>query len=129
MDFHNIYEKHCLWSKKTFGPTENRSIDGVIEHIRKELDEVQEAAKELTENQSSPVGSFSGAVERQKLTSQFTLEVADIIILAMELAHVMGVGASHMCAMLTKKQDVNSMREWPDIDDQEPGKPIEHVRK
>lgn len=127
MDFYNIYERHCRWSKKAFGPTENRSIDGVIEHLRLELDEVKEAAEALEKAHREAPGSRLAAMERQRISSEFTFEVADIIILAMEMAHVMRVPVTQLCALLTKKQDMNESRKWPAIEDQEPGKPIEHL--
>jgi len=127
MDLHRIYEKHCAWSRKTFGPIANRDISGVLEHLRKELDEVKEASDILTELQAEPPGSFTGTVERNRAKGDFVEEVADVLILGMELANVMGITPTHLCSTLTNKQFKNEERKWPSIEDQEPGKPIEHL--
>lgn len=123
----DIYTRHMKWSRATFGPVEDRTIDGVIEHIRKELDEVKEAAEDLTENRKEPVGSLGGAYARQKITNNYAEEVCDILILGMELANVMDIRPQHLQATLDKKQTKNEARKWPEVSEQEPGKPIEHL--
>lgn len=127
MDLHRIYEKHCSWSRKTFGPIEGREISGVLEHIRRELDEVKEASERMAKEYSKPPGSLAGTVERNRARGEFVSEVADILILGMELANLMDISPTQLCATLTNKQDVNESRKWPSIEDQEPGKPIEHI--
>lgn len=129
MELEHYYTNHVEWSRSTFGPIEDRTIDGVIEHLRKELDEVKEAGDKLARLKQGPPGSVSGAIALSNAYGEYSEEVADIIILALELANVLDVGATQLAATLVYKQDKNKEREWPSLDEQEPGKPIEHIKK
>jgi hypothetical protein len=90
-----------VWSEKTFGPGDR--TEGVVDHIRKELDEVLATPSEVT-------------------------EWIDIIILALDGAWRTGHQPEEIIAALVAKQEKNESRKWPDWRTAEPGKAIEHVR-
>lgn len=88
------------FSVKTFGPG-NRT-QGVIDHIRKELEEVEK----------DPDGD----------------EWKDIIILAIDGFWRAGYYPQEIIDLVVAKQEENEQRTWPDWRTAEPGKAIEHVR-
>jgi len=90
------------WSEKTFGPGE-RTV-GVIDHIRKELVEIEAKPTDLS-------------------------EWIDVLILGFDGALRMGFTPEQIIAGLTAKQTKNEARTWPDWRMAEPGKAIEHVRE
>ena len=111
-------EQHLIrqmaWSHATFGPG-CRSA-GVIEHIRKELKEVEEA-------------------------NGLAAEWVDVVILALDgltrrLAYNQGDErrgdpekvASLAVTMILEKQRINEAREWPNWREQDSAKAIEHVK-
>lgn len=96
------------WSFDTFGPPPDgkpgdRNIAGTLDHLKKELTEVEQ----------NPVD-----VE----------EWIDIVILAFDGALRMGWTPGEIAAALALKQHKNEMRQWPDWRTAAPGKAIEHVR-
>lgn len=103
--------RQMAWSHATFGPTTR--TEGVLDHIRKELVEVEEA---------------NGSYE----------EWVDVVILALDgltrqLAFVKSSGrrdpaqvAEIACAAIVAKQTRNEARDWPDWRTADPGKAIEH---
>lgn len=105
-------KRQIAFSRATFGPGARR--EGVIDHIRKELVEVEEATNH---------------VERVK-------EWTDVVILALdgltrELALISqntdataAVAVSH----IVTKQNKNESRDWPDWRTADPSKAIEHVK-
>lgn len=109
-------EQHLLrqmaFSHSTFGP--GTRTNGVIDHIRKELVEVEQSG-----------GSSD--------------EWVDVVILALDgltrqLAYCRGFRddphkvADAACAMIVGKQTRNEARNWPDWRGQSADKAIEHVR-
>lgn len=100
MDLQQHIDRQIGFSEATFGPGERRA--GVIEHIRKELIEIEE----------------SGDLE----------EWVDVIILAIDGAWRTGATPFQICAAIEAKQTKNEARTWPDWRDAEPGKAIEHIR-
>ena len=96
----------CQWSKETFGPG-NRT-EGVIDHIRKELTEIETS-------QPFPGADLS--------------EWIDVIILALDGAWRVGFTPKDIIKELVAKQQKNTKRIWPDWRKAEPGKAIEHVRE
>lgn len=93
--------RQCAWSERTFGPGERTA--GVVDHIRKELDEVLANPTDLS-------------------------EWIDVVILALDGAWRIGATPEQIIAALVAKQTKNEGRQWPDWRTAAPGKAIEHVR-
>lgn len=89
------------WSEKTFGPGDRSQ--GVVDHIRKELTEIESDPLDL-------------------------VEWIDVVILALDGAWRIGATPEQIIAALIAKQAKNEGRTWPDWRTAEPGKAIEHVR-
>lgn len=89
------------WSTATFGPGTRTS--GVLDHIRKELDEIAGAPNDLD-------------------------EWIDVIILACDGAWRSGHSPEKIVAALQRKFAENVARQWPDWRTQPADKAIEHVR-
>ena len=89
------------WSEATFGPGERTA--GVVDHIRKELVEVEAAAGDIS-------------------------EWIDVVILALDGAWRSGATPEQIVAALTAKQAKNEGRTWPDWRTADPSKAIEHDR-
>lgn len=90
------------WSTQTFGPGERTA--GVLDHIRKELAEVQ-------------------AAEGRDLE-----EWIDIVTLAFDGAWRAGFSPEQIAQGLVDKQAKNAARKWPDWRTMPKGQAIEHVR-
>lgn len=95
-------ETQRLWSIKTFGP--GHRTEGVIDHIRKELEEITQDPLDLK-------------------------EWVDILILALDGAWRAGWRGDEIVRAYMAKMEENRKREWPDWRTAEPGKAIEHVRE
>ena len=89
------------WSAKTFGPGYRA---GVIDHIRKELVEVEAAPLDLS-------------------------EWIDVVILGLDGAWRAGHSPEQIIAALVAKQTKNEGRQWPDWRTQPTDKAIEHDRR
>ncbi len=89
------------FSVRTFGPGER--VEGVVDHIRRELVEVEARPSDLT-------------------------EWIDIVLLALDGAHRQGYSPEKIASALADKQNTNESRVWPDWRTAEPGKAIEHIR-
>lgn len=92
------------FSERTFGPGER--VEGVSEHIRKELVEV--------------AGSEPGH-DRQR-------EWIDVVMLALDGAWRSGMSPEEIIEGLRFKLDINERRTWPDWRTADPNKAIEHHR-
>ena len=90
------------WSARTFGPGDRTA--GVIDHIRKELDEIAAKPDDIE-------------------------EWADLIILAFDGAWRADHDPQAILDAVAAKQAKNEARTWPDWRTAEPGKAIEHVRE
>lgn len=92
-------QNHIDWSRRTFG--EGPHTQGLIKHIKKELDEIDAQPQDLE-------------------------EWCDVIILGIDGAWRAGFTALEVAEALLRKQAKNAQREWPQNvpDDQ----PIEHKR-
>jgi hypothetical protein len=101
----NFYE-HLLnqrkWSEKTFGPS--KRTNGIIEHIRKELLEIERTPSDLE-------------------------EWIDVVILALDGAWRTGASPAEIIGCLKAKTSKNHAREWPDWRTLTEDDAIEHVRK
>lgn len=89
------------FSEKTFGP--GLCTEGVVDHIRKELNEILEKPTDLS-------------------------EWIDVVILALDGAWRHGGTPELILATLVAKQTKNEARQWPDWRTAAPGKAIEHVK-
>jgi len=89
------------FSTLTFGP--GARVAGVLDHIRKELDEVRSEPDDMS-------------------------EWADLIILAFDGALRQGADPQVILDAIEAKQTKNEGREWPDWRIQPLDKAIEHVR-
>lgn len=97
-------DRQRRFSSRTFGPMHLRHrTAGVIDHIRKELFEIEENPRKLD-------------------------EWIDVVILAFDGAMRNGYTSKEIVAALEAKQTKNENRDWPDWRSAAPGKAIEHVR-
>lgn len=80
-------ERQREWSEKTFGP--GMRTKGIIDHIRKELLEIEAAPDDIT-------------------------EWIDVVILALDGAWRTGASPEEIIIRLTVKQARNEARSWPD---------------
>ena len=94
-------ERQRAFSRKTFGP--GARTKGVVDHIRKELDEIEADPSDIT-------------------------EWVDVVILAFDGAWRAGWEPSDIVAAIVAKQNKNEARIWPDWRTADPEKAIEHVR-
>ena len=107
-------DQQIRWSRNTFGPGTREA--GIIDHIKKELKEIEQAAP----------GDDKIA------------EWVDIIVLGFDgLWRAMDYGENHvdgqvtgfrMIARYLQKMEVNYDREWPDWRNFKQSQAIEHVR-
>jgi hypothetical protein len=89
------------FSGRTFGP--GTRAQGVVDHIRKELLEIEADPADLR-------------------------EWIDVVILALDGAWRSGANPQEIVAALVAKQEKNEGREWPDWRTADPTKAIEHVK-
>lgn len=98
-------EKHLTrqwdFSRKTFGPSTRTA--GILDHIRKELAEIEAAPYDLS-------------------------EWIDVVILAFDGALRRGYEPAEIVAALEAKQAKNEVRAWPDWRTMPADKAIEHDR-
>ena len=89
------------FSEKTFGP--GTRTGAVLEHTRKELDEVKANPCDLS-------------------------EWVDVILLTLDGAWRMGFSPEQIAWAIVDKQLINESRQWPDWRTTPEGKPIEHIK-
>lgn len=89
------------FSLKTFGP--GPRTKGVVDHIRKELAEIEANPSDVT-------------------------EWVDVILLALDGAWRAGHEPEQIAAAIKAKQAKNEARQWPDWRTADPNKAIEHVK-
>lgn len=98
-------EQHLLrqraFSRATFGP--GARTQGVLDHIRKELVEVEKSPDDLE-------------------------EWVDLILLALDGAWRAGHEPYEICMEIEAKQGRNELRTWPDWRTADPDKAIEHKK-
>lgn len=112
MDLKQHLIRQMAFSHATFGPGER--TDGVIDHIRKELDEVVEANGESTEWVDVVILALDGLTRRLAFCNGDRRDPERV--------------AETACQMILSKQARNEARDWPDWRTAEHGKAIEHVR-
>ena len=94
-------ERQREFSLKTFGP--GGRMHSVVDHIRKELLEIEAAPTNL-------------------------LEWVDVILLALDGAWRAGFTLEQICNGIENKQTINEKRKWPDWRDAALDKAIEHLK-
>lgn len=97
----SYFERQINWSRETFGPS--LRTKGVIEHIRKELREIEQEPHDLS-------------------------EWIDVVILAMDGFWRHGGNAADLLPALLAKQVKNMARVWPDWRTRSEDQAIEHDR-
>lgn len=103
-DCKDFLARKNAWSIQTFGPGDAADrVEGLIDHIQKELDELRAAPMDVE-------------------------EWADVAFLALDGAFRAGAGPDLIAVALEGKLAKNQARAWPDWRTAEPGKAIEHVR-
>lgn len=100
-DFAAHVNRQRRWSAKTFGP--GARSKGVVDHIRKELLEIEADPTDLT-------------------------EWIDVMILAIDGAWRSGATTEQLIAALAAKQAKNEARQWPDWRTRSEDTAICHVR-
>lgn len=94
-------QRQRAFSEKTFGP--GARSKGVVEHIRKELLEIEADPTDLE-------------------------EWVDVVLLALDGAWRAGWAPEEIAYAVEAKQTLNEVREWPDWRTASPDKAIEHVK-
>ncbi|OZI64917.1 hypothetical protein CAL20_02745 [Bordetella genomosp. 4] len=100
-DFCAHLDRQREWSGRTFGP--GSRAKGVVDHIRKELREIESDPGDLR-------------------------EWVDVIILALDGAWRSGATPQEIIDAIVAKQTKNEGRAWPDWRTMDPNKAIEHDR-
>ncbi len=90
------------WSLKTFG--DGFRLDGVIDHIKKELIEIKDCPQDVE-------------------------EWADLIILALDGAWRSGATPEAIAAAIEMKQKKNEGRDWPDHRNYSKDEAIQHIKE
>ena len=104
-------KRQIAWSRATFGP--GARTEGVLDHIRKELDEIQEAHGDPAEWVDVAILALDGLWRSLKAVYPHltTDEIAKLVF-----------------TFIVKKQAKNEERYWPDWRTADPDKAIEHDR-
>ena len=89
------------FSERTFGP--GARTTGVIDHIRKELSEIESQPDDVS-------------------------EWVDVILLALDGAWRAGFSPEQIAEAIAAKQAKNEARQWPDWRTADPEKAIEHIK-
>lgn len=100
-DFETHLRRQAAWSEQTCGPGPRTT--GIVDHIRKELAEIEADPTDVR-------------------------EWIDVVILALDGAWRCGATPEEIVAALAAKQARNEARTWPDWRTADPNKAIEHDR-
>lgn len=113
MDLKQHLLRQMAWSHATFGPTERRAA--VIDHLRKELVEVEEAGGEASEWLDVVMLALDGLTRRLAYCNGDRADPVQV--------------AETACTMIVNRQSRNEARVWPDWRTAPADKAIEHVRR
>ena len=97
----NDLDHQAEWAAETFGP--GQRVKGLIEHIRKELDEIEANPSDI-------------------------MEWVDLIVLAIDGATRQDYTGDRILNAYLDKMQENYLREWPDWRNFSEDEPIEHIR-
>jgi hypothetical protein len=106
-------KRQMAWSHATFGPGERTA--GVIDHMRKELVEVEESDGDSSEWVDLVILALDGLTRRLAFVGNNGRGDPKIV-------------AETACQMIVGKQTRNEGRDWPDWRSAPADKAIEHVR-
>jgi hypothetical protein len=111
MDMKQHLMRQMAWSRATFGPHPRTA--GVIDHIRKELVEVEESNGSAAEWTDVAILAMDGLWRSVRAAHPHSAssDVAQMVI-----------------EFILRKQDRNELRDWPDWRTAPTDKAIEHVR-
>lgn len=109
LDLEQHLKRQIAFSRATWGPGERRK--GVIDHIRKELIEVEQSDGAADEWVDVVILALDGLTRRLVSTVD---DYSDV--------------ARRAVAMIVAKQNRNELRDWPDWRTAPAGKAIEHVK-
>ncbi len=112
-DFKEHLTRQIAFSRATFGPGQRTA--GVIDHIRKELIEIEESGGESDEWVDVVILALDGLLRSYAFSNPTEPKTSD-------LAAVMAVNA------IQNKQSKNELRDWPDWRTAPTDKAIEHKR-
>lgn len=112
MDLTQHLIRQMAFSHATFGPGER--TEGVVDHIRKELDEVVAANGDAAEWVDVVILALDGLTRRLAYCNGDRADPEAVAGIA--------------CQMILGKQTRNEARDWPDWRTADPGKAIEHER-
>lgn len=112
MDLKQHLIRQMAFSHATFGPGER--TNGVVDHIKKELAEVQAANGESEEWVDVVILALDGLTRRLAYCNGERRDPGEVAAMA--------------CRMIEGKQSRNEARTWPDWRTQSKDKAIEHVR-
>lgn len=101
-DFIDFLHKQKEFSEKTFGPA--YSWPRIVEHIKKELDEISAEPESIN-------------------------EWIDVMFLAFDGARRAGHDPEQIVLYMLEKQKENENRKWPPWQIVDPQKPIEHIKE
>lgn len=101
LDLVDFLKRHQVFSQRTFGP--GHRTQGVLKHLRKELDEIEAKPLDL-------------------------VEWIDAILIAIDGACRTGASPEEVVQALVDKQTVNEKRDWPDWRSSPYDEALEHDR-
>lgn len=116
VDMLDFFERQRDWSYETFGPKEVRGPMGPLDHLRKEAAEAHEEARKAT--------ALEPGWDMDKLRE----EIADCLFLVFDAAHRSGMSYSELARVAVAKLKKNQARDWPDWQQADPNKAVEHDR-
>ena len=114
MDLKQHLVRQMVWSKATFGP--GPRTEGVLDHLRKEIDEVRKSGGEAEEWVDLVILSLDGLTRELWAGKESTYP------------YYADMAAQEACEMILHKQAKNERRDWPDWRTADPNKAIEHIR-
>jgi len=104
MDLLTHLKDQWEFSQKTFGPIEFKNHMGPLNHIRKELIEIED----------EPTDPY---------------EWADLILLSFDGAMRANIPPEIIVKAISEKLEINKNRDWPDWRGTDPNDPIEHTKE
>lgn len=116
MDLKQHLIRQMAFSKATYGP--GTRTNGVLDHIKKEIEEVRESNGSSNEWVDLVILSLDGLTRQLS----FCNNENERILTSAEIAQM-------ACDLIAAKQDRNENRNWPDWRTMSADKAIEHIRE
>ena len=114
MDLKQHLLRQMAWSHATFGP--GQRLEGLLDHLRKELVEVEESEGSPEEWVDVVILALDGLTRRLSYPNPDNERMDPSTI------------SAYACSIITAKQSRNEAREWPDFRTADKNKAIEHVK-